>query len=268
MSAFTIFAIVVTVGYILYYAAIITIDLNSKPKGESSNEETVDTGGLVSDTQEEDEENPETEHKDESQEQLEQEEEYYNRPQPSEEDQSSIPVNDEQPDPNVTGQTNEQQSQESEETESSTSETETQDGNGSENNDAENQTASEDEEQVENDNDDSDDDSDTELTEEEKAALMAEFQSSMENDDDIQLVEPKIHEEDEIFDDLDEDKYEVKEIISPEEGDEGAIAKAINSTLEETVTESTMPMDNGLLTKAALGQLGVELDGISHFDRP
>ena len=50
MSAFTIFFIVVTLLYVIYYAAIITIDMNAKPKSESDNSETMDTEGMVPDS--------------------------------------------------------------------------------------------------------------------------------------------------------------------------------------------------------------------------
>lgn len=42
-----IFFIVLTLGYILYYAAIITIDLNAKPKDGNKDVEEVDTEGMV-----------------------------------------------------------------------------------------------------------------------------------------------------------------------------------------------------------------------------
>ena len=51
MSAFTIFFIVVTLLYVIYYAAIITIDMNAKPKSESDNSETMDTEGMVPDSE-------------------------------------------------------------------------------------------------------------------------------------------------------------------------------------------------------------------------
>lgn len=41
MSAFVLFVIVLTFGYILYYAAMLTIDLNAKSKSEASPEETT-----------------------------------------------------------------------------------------------------------------------------------------------------------------------------------------------------------------------------------
>lgn len=47
MSPFLIFFIVVTVIYIVYYAAIITIDLNTKPKTSAESSEAVDTAGIV-----------------------------------------------------------------------------------------------------------------------------------------------------------------------------------------------------------------------------
>ena len=45
MSTFVIFAIVLTLGYILYYAAMITIDLTTKQKSEKDTEETITAGG-------------------------------------------------------------------------------------------------------------------------------------------------------------------------------------------------------------------------------
>lgn len=47
MSAFIIFLIVVTIGYVLYYAAIITIDLNAKSKSSDNKDLSIDTDGLV-----------------------------------------------------------------------------------------------------------------------------------------------------------------------------------------------------------------------------
>lgn len=44
MSGFVIFLIVLTIAYILYYAAIITIDLTAKPKDDSGKEETLAMG--------------------------------------------------------------------------------------------------------------------------------------------------------------------------------------------------------------------------------
>ena len=41
MSPFIIFAIVLTIAYVLYYATIITMDLNAKSKKEGENEETI-----------------------------------------------------------------------------------------------------------------------------------------------------------------------------------------------------------------------------------
>ena len=46
MSTFVIFAIVLTLGYILYYAAMITIDLTAKPKTEGAAEETIAAEGM------------------------------------------------------------------------------------------------------------------------------------------------------------------------------------------------------------------------------
>lgn len=44
MSTFWTFAIILTVGYILYYAAMITIDITAKPKSSASDEEVIETG--------------------------------------------------------------------------------------------------------------------------------------------------------------------------------------------------------------------------------
>lgn len=41
MSPFIIFAIVLTIAYVLYYATIITMDLNAKSKKEGELEETI-----------------------------------------------------------------------------------------------------------------------------------------------------------------------------------------------------------------------------------
>ena len=41
MSPFIIFAIVLTIAYVLYYATIITMDLNAKSKNEGEHEETI-----------------------------------------------------------------------------------------------------------------------------------------------------------------------------------------------------------------------------------
>ena len=41
MSPFIIFVIVLTIAYVLYYATIITIDLNAKSKKEGEHEETI-----------------------------------------------------------------------------------------------------------------------------------------------------------------------------------------------------------------------------------
>lgn len=41
MSPFIIFAIVLTIAYVLYYATIITMDLNAKSKKEGEHEETI-----------------------------------------------------------------------------------------------------------------------------------------------------------------------------------------------------------------------------------
>ena len=53
MSPFIIFAIVLTIAYVLYYATIITMDLNAKSKKEGEHEETIS----ASDTKEAEEEN-------------------------------------------------------------------------------------------------------------------------------------------------------------------------------------------------------------------
>ena len=45
MSAFLIFVIVLTLGYILYYAALITIDMTAKQKSDAATEETIDADG-------------------------------------------------------------------------------------------------------------------------------------------------------------------------------------------------------------------------------
>ena len=52
MSPFIIFVIVLTIAYVLYYATIITMDLNAKSKKEGVHEETIS----ASDTQETEEE--------------------------------------------------------------------------------------------------------------------------------------------------------------------------------------------------------------------
>lgn len=41
MSPFIIFVIVLTIAYVLYYATIITMDLNAKSKKEGEHEETI-----------------------------------------------------------------------------------------------------------------------------------------------------------------------------------------------------------------------------------
>ena len=46
MSTFVIFAIVLTLGYILYYAAMITIDMTTRQKSDASTEETINTDGF------------------------------------------------------------------------------------------------------------------------------------------------------------------------------------------------------------------------------
>lgn len=45
MSTFVIFIIVLTLGYVLYYAAMITFDLTAKKKSEAASEETIDADG-------------------------------------------------------------------------------------------------------------------------------------------------------------------------------------------------------------------------------
>ena len=45
MSTFIIFIIVLTLGYVLYYAAMITIDMTAKEKSEAATEETIDAEG-------------------------------------------------------------------------------------------------------------------------------------------------------------------------------------------------------------------------------
>ena len=52
MSPFLIFAIVLTIGYVLYYAAIITMDLNAKPKSGASAEENIVVGDSTDDQDE------------------------------------------------------------------------------------------------------------------------------------------------------------------------------------------------------------------------
>ena len=49
MSAFVIFVIVLTLGYILYYAALITIDMTAKQKSDAATEETIDADGYSED---------------------------------------------------------------------------------------------------------------------------------------------------------------------------------------------------------------------------
>ncbi len=53
MSTFVIFVIVLTLDYILYYAAMITIDMTAKQKSDAATEETIDADGF-SDTDEDD----------------------------------------------------------------------------------------------------------------------------------------------------------------------------------------------------------------------
>lgn len=47
MSTFVIFVIILTLGYILYYAAMITIDLTAKSKVDSATEETISADGMT-----------------------------------------------------------------------------------------------------------------------------------------------------------------------------------------------------------------------------
>lgn len=49
MNAYVILIIVLTIGYILYYAAMITIDLFAKPKDEGRKEETISAGDMADD---------------------------------------------------------------------------------------------------------------------------------------------------------------------------------------------------------------------------
>lgn len=49
MNGFVIFLIVLTIGYVLYYAAIITIDLTAKPKDDGKKEETLAMGYMADD---------------------------------------------------------------------------------------------------------------------------------------------------------------------------------------------------------------------------
>ena len=46
MSPFVIFLIVLTIAYMLYYAAMITIDLTAKPNDDEAKEETLDTSDM------------------------------------------------------------------------------------------------------------------------------------------------------------------------------------------------------------------------------
>jgi hypothetical protein len=52
MSTFVIFVIVLTLGYILYYAAMITIDMTAKSKTETAMEETISADGISDDEEE------------------------------------------------------------------------------------------------------------------------------------------------------------------------------------------------------------------------
>ena len=54
MSAFVIFVIVLTLGYILYYAAMITIDMTAKQKSDAATEETIDADGYSEDDADDD----------------------------------------------------------------------------------------------------------------------------------------------------------------------------------------------------------------------
>lgn len=49
MSSFLIFAIVLTIAYILYYATIITMDLHAKSKKDGEHEETISVGDKTED---------------------------------------------------------------------------------------------------------------------------------------------------------------------------------------------------------------------------
>ena len=52
MSPFLIFAIVLTIGYVLYYAAVVTMDLHTKPKAGASAEENIVVGDNTDDQDE------------------------------------------------------------------------------------------------------------------------------------------------------------------------------------------------------------------------
>lgn len=52
MSPFLIFVIVLTIGYILYYAALITMDLHAKPKAGADTEENIVIGDYADDQDE------------------------------------------------------------------------------------------------------------------------------------------------------------------------------------------------------------------------
>ena len=47
MNVFMIFAIVLTIAYVLYYAAMIAIDLNAQSKSDAPKEETVDVSDMA-----------------------------------------------------------------------------------------------------------------------------------------------------------------------------------------------------------------------------
>lgn len=307
MSAFTIFLIVVTIGYVLYYAAIITIDLNAKPKGDGMNEESVDTADLVSDVQDQPSDDDELydEHdsdgQDESQDDYHEDnidndevdkpedndifETYQHNDEPSDYNDDEDRFHDDEERTDETNMPGEEEYEEEpsqaespgypadidavSETFENSDEPERSDVHSLVLDTTEDETITViDKKDSTADYEESDDfDDDTELTPEQRAALIAEFQSSMDKDESINLVEPIVHDDDDIFEDPDEDKYEVKEIVGPDDADEGDIPRAINAALEQTMPESTTPMDVGLLSEAAMGRLGVNLDGTSHYER-
>ena len=50
MTPFAIFAFVLTFGYIIYFAVMITLDLTAKPAdGQKNEEEDIDVGGMTDD---------------------------------------------------------------------------------------------------------------------------------------------------------------------------------------------------------------------------
>lgn len=67
MSPFIIYLIVLTVAYLLYYIALITIDLHSKPKRENEEEETLDTSDMDDEQEEQREDIAEVEEETEEQ---------------------------------------------------------------------------------------------------------------------------------------------------------------------------------------------------------